>query len=334
MRRARADSEKLRTRDEQNHDRTWHDHHAERHFRVTRQRQPHCNNIKEAKMSDIFSGIQYIPLETKSECLIGYMDIVSFDNEVIIRSHGNNSIYRFTDQGKFINKIGNHGRGPAEYQDYSDVRLFNDTVFVSSLFTGSVITYTLNGKFLKRYELGTGAQPKSMIQLQDKSFMIVSNNQGGIVNLFKTDNWFNIKERLSISFPLKGNPLPYGFQQSANKSYFYYNFSDTIYYVSEDNLTPKFIMEFNKYKTGKEKLSMDAKESIVLNKPSLSSFYASNDYLKFEISYPYKKSIYALLYRISDSKQSSWSNLINDLDNGILGAYNRLFENCIRASAY
>ena len=283
------------------------------------------DEIGEAKMSDIFSEIQYIPLETKSECLIGYMDIVFFDNEILIRSHGNNSIYRFTDKGKFINKIGNLGRGPAEYQDYSDVRLINDTVFVISAFTASVLCYKLDGNFLKRYDLGAGIYPVNITHLNDKSFMIALMNQSSPGYIIKTDRNFNVEKRLSIQIPFESNALPFGFQQSANKIYYYDNFLDTIYDVSRGTLVPSIIIDYGKFKIGKERRSVDPKRSEILNKPYISVLYTSNNYLEFEILYPYKNSSYTVLYRNSDGVQTSWLTLVNDIDNGILGNYYRLF---------
>src|SRR5512145_692214 len=62
-----------------------------------------------SKMSDFFSKVTYLPLETNPNCLIGYMSIRVFGKKIIIRSNGeigDEKIFLYSDQGKFLNKIG------------------------------------------------------------------------------------------------------------------------------------------------------------------------------------------------------------------------------------
>jgi len=66
-------------------------------------------------MSDYFSDVEYIQLETTSECLIDRNPkIYVFDNYVI--SIARRQCFLFDRKtGKFIKKIGRYGRGPGEY---------------------------------------------------------------------------------------------------------------------------------------------------------------------------------------------------------------------------
>jgi len=59
------------------------------------------------KMSEIISDISYIQLETNPECLLGYMNLLYFGQNIILRSADENeSIYRFSLKGKYLNEIG------------------------------------------------------------------------------------------------------------------------------------------------------------------------------------------------------------------------------------
>lgn len=66
-------------------------------------------------LSEIASDVQYIPLETNDNCLIGgELNISISGNDIIAADHQTRSFYRFNNSGKYINKIGNQGQGPGE----------------------------------------------------------------------------------------------------------------------------------------------------------------------------------------------------------------------------
>jgi hypothetical protein len=66
-------------------------------------------------LQEVFGEMVYVALETKPECLIderpGLQRPVVTDNDIFILS-GNNPIFHFARDGKFLNRIGNPGRGP------------------------------------------------------------------------------------------------------------------------------------------------------------------------------------------------------------------------------
>jgi hypothetical protein len=276
-------------------------------------------NSKKVKMSDLFSEIRYLPLETNPNCLIGYMNIPVFGKDILVKSHdGGGNIYRFSRDGKFLNEIGKKGRGPGEYVDNVDVRLIGDTVFVVSNFTNNIICYSLKGEFLKNYHLNIEGRPKSIVQLQDKSFMISLSNPSKLGNIIKTDRVFNIKTGFIKNLPLSSNGLPFMFQKSKNQIFYYYNYIDTIFNISQGYPIPAIVIDYGKYSRSRERLAISEKDNAILNKPSIQDFSASDQYLKLSIYYPFDGSTYTILYRIADGKQFAWTGLINELDNGTL----------------
>lgn len=281
------------------------------------------DKIGPLKLSEIVTEIKYIPLESKPECLIGYMNIPVYGKNIIIRSNtgainGAVGTYRFSDKGIFLNQIGKIGRGPEEYQDNNDVYLSDDTVYIVSTFTSDVLCYSLSGTFLKKYHPDSDARPKNIVKLQDKSFMIsmYSSDKNGA--LIKTDGNFKTKTGFIKNVPVKDNPFSYSFERSKNKIYYYHTYIDTIFEISKGYPVPEIIINYGNYKLSRDTRSINQKNNDVLNKPRIYVFNACDTYLKLDSYYPFKESSYTILYRITDGKQIVWSDLVNDIDNGTL----------------
>lgn len=289
---------------------------------------PDLQKAGEMKMSELFSSITYIPLETKQECLIGYMNVSFFGKDLIVKTNTEGmSIFRFSQEGRFINKIGNTGRGPEEFADYSDILLSGDTVFVLSNFTREIICYSIKGTFLTRYKLETTGRPRSIVQLSDRSYLISLSDPDKIGNILKTDKNFKTISGMMPYVPLATNPLPFKFKRSFDKIFYYYNYIDTIFEVSKGYMIPSMIVDYGKYDAKKD-LSTNAENNLILNKPSISEFNSSNYYYQLNIYYPYRNLSYTNLYRIADGKQVTWTKLINDLDDGALDRWaGRIVDN-------
>jgi len=70
---------------------------------------------EDIKLSDIADGIEYIPLETSAECLLGDatgLRVTVLDQYVVVNSKG---LRLFNRQGKYLRTIGGIGKGPQEY---------------------------------------------------------------------------------------------------------------------------------------------------------------------------------------------------------------------------
>lgn len=139
--------------------------------------------------------------------------------------------------------------------------------------------------------------------------------------LIKTDRNFNIKTGYIKKLPLDGTPLPSMFEKSLNQIFYYYNFIDTIFDISKGYPVPSIKIDYGKYNVSSKKRSVYEEDNVILNKPNILYFTSSDEYLNLAIMYPFKSSTYTISYRISDGKQSSWTELINDIDKGTLGRW-------------
>lgn len=118
---------------------------------------------KTVMLSELASDVRYFPLETTDNCLLGNeCSIVYAGNSIIAGDAQTRSFYRFDKNGKFMNKIGQHGQGP---EDYAVGLLFftdpdNQKLYVQDF--QDLICYDFNGKFIRRIpaphlNMGTGA---------------------------------------------------------------------------------------------------------------------------------------------------------------------------------
>jgi len=278
---------------------------------------------KPLKMSDLFSEIKYIPLETNSNCLIGNMNIPVFGKDIIIQSHDSEqNIFRFSNNGKFINKIGKLGPGPKEYHSpVNELRLIGDTVYAVDFISNQILCYSLTGNYLKKYKVNTKAHPKEIIQLPDQSFMISLNATDDFGNIIKTDKNFKILSGFKNSPLATHNSLPVNFRRINDKIFYCESFIDTIFDITNGTLNPFMSIDYGKYHTSNLYLSLNKQDNKVFNKPHIQAFYAGENYFLLTIFYPFQYKVHSVLYHITDGKLFMWSELVNDIDNGITGGH-------------
>lgn len=93
------------------------------------------NILNSIKLSEIVSYCKYLPLETNPECLIGQLDKVEFfENDIfVLDTRSAKTVYRFSSEGKFLNRIASRGRGPGEYLVPYDISTKPNTAEITIL---------------------------------------------------------------------------------------------------------------------------------------------------------------------------------------------------------
>ena len=110
-------------------------------------------------IAQVFQPIRIIPLElTQSTALDQVRKAIFLDDAWLILSN-DGEVFRFSDQGSFISKVGAKGRGPGEYEDASQIRMTpGGKLAVLDLRMGVVLLFEPNGDFLRkidfRFEVG------------------------------------------------------------------------------------------------------------------------------------------------------------------------------------
>ena len=116
---------------------------------------------KNLKMSDLFSDIKYVKLETTSESLIQYINrVLDLDGNLLVVDRDNQSLLLFGKDGRFIKKIAGQGKGPGEYLRMYDAAVDKEgrRLFVLDAYAQSVLIYDFDGKCLDSKKFGFWAQ--------------------------------------------------------------------------------------------------------------------------------------------------------------------------------
>lgn len=100
----------------------------------------------------IIDTVCYIPLETRPECLIGTIDkIVSDASLMFVLDKQNNFVFRFSEGGRFLGRIGDPGREEGMHLKVQDIALNPKEKTITLLDTGNakLLVYDYEGHFIR-----------------------------------------------------------------------------------------------------------------------------------------------------------------------------------------
>lgn len=139
------------------------------------------NDLKNSKQivdtDDLFE-FTYIPLEYKSECPIINIDkAVVTDECIFIKS--DNSIYKFSLTGEFLNGIGTFGQGPGEYLSVMDMAVneISKYVYVVDFAGKKVLIYNYDSNYIDNIPLQTWV---SHIESSNNQILLSTMNTTGV----------------------------------------------------------------------------------------------------------------------------------------------------------
>lgn len=215
-------------------------------------------NRKDNSLSLIAKSINYIPLETTPECLIGDISNAIITTTDIFVYVYENICYRFNRQGKFINTIGRIGNGPGECLRTRDIAVDTINKWVYILDYDKILKFDYGGKFIKSFRPEEGALSGSQILMvkpnlylignvgygnsepgQRFSFSFFSDLQNGYISNIKCEK----KDKIPFCVNL---PSMYNYNQESFIKDFW---SDTIYRVKNPyELDAYAILKLGKFK--------------------------------------------------------------------------------------
>lgn len=228
---------------------------------------------KEIKLSEVASGVKYIPLETTAESLLD-KDIlnVTFAGDYLFVCDFVN-LFQFTPEGKFIRKIGKAGEGPGEYAKSILAVTYDEDakqIFISDFRKGKVLVYSFEGKYL--YDINT--QRGSMTTYRDKTgnlfgitneYLYTKDKRGKELFVYNTKG----KELYSYHFrPEQGVRYPgiifsYGILYDYQENTYYKNpLETTIFRLEGKKRIPTYKLDLSQY----EKLSGEDDAIIAIDK--------------------------------------------------------------------
>jgi hypothetical protein len=212
------------------------------------------DNAKPVSIADIADKIEYIKLETRNECLTGTNLKIYADSKNIVAIDRKQILLFDRHSGKFIRAIGQQGEGPNQFSRPLSIMPFNaETQSVYALRSKKRYEYSLEGKLISQR-----TTPDMVSEF--------ANIDANVIAAFLPNFKGNEKNRIVIvdksgailkTFPncLSAPPTeafmvwnPDGFFYKLDKQlYFSELFNDTVFHVTANTLTPKYILSKGKY---------------------------------------------------------------------------------------
>lgn len=198
--------------------------------------------------SAIFDSILYVPLETNDSSI--FKDI----NKLCIDTHGNifvldiagvNAVYMFGKRGEFKRRIGRIGRGPGEYNEISDLNLYNDTIIeIYDSGLDKIIQYDTAGKVVNEiYKLYKGNA--HFFHVGDTLGFYRSNGKDAFnLNVIVNDKEYSYLKQEYLEIRSKGSY----FYTDDDHVYFTDNYNDTLYIIRNGGIYPYLNVNFQRNK--------------------------------------------------------------------------------------
>ena len=214
-----------------------------------------------AKLSEIASDIEYVPLETNEECFLrSVVDYHFTEDYIFVRNYDH--ILMFNRRGKFIRKIGKPGRGPGEIGliRFLSVLDSDKQLVVQNNWVRELYYFNYEGEFLKSEKVEDVykiiALPKDRFLLHqncingNENYMFAVRNNFGdtldvVPNHYKWENVNGIRGTVSYH-----EFRPYYKYQGSYSFKTMYN--DTVYNFINDLIRPEYLINLGKYKLPQE----------------------------------------------------------------------------------
>ena len=142
------------------------------------------NPVEEVPVSSFIDTLISVRLELPSPLFFGVTsDILFADTNIYVIDKKQKKIFRFNNQGNFLNTIGKLGNGPGEFSSCSSCFLNGDTVFVSDLDTRRIFSYTQEGNFINTISFPFSFVYEDIVYLSNGRFLChriapAKNNRG------------------------------------------------------------------------------------------------------------------------------------------------------------
>jgi hypothetical protein len=204
-------------------------------------------DIKSVKSTPLKLGhIQYIPLETSDECLIGTADKALIrDNKIYVADFDHSmALFIFDMTGKYISKISRRGQGPGEYLSFKDFDIqTNGEIYIYDNSGKKFLIYNPEGECLR--EIAVDFYFLGFCLVDDKIYWSRPYANG---KMFANLAIYNITNK-KTDFIFKDKKFLYDIDiVNFNSHYFYYSpdnityyspkFSKIIYSIGKDGVRP------------------------------------------------------------------------------------------------
>ncbi|MFC3417503.1 6-bladed beta-propeller [Algoriphagus hitonicola] len=287
----------------------------------------HQTQLSELKLSELVSkDYQLVPLETTDSSLISKIDkiIIGGDYIFVLDGFSNDKVKRFSQEGKYLGKIGNAGAGPGEYRNPVDMYIDGDFLMIYDN-PDNLLKYDFEGKFIEN--IRTGETGFKLEKSGDGNYALIN---GGLEhNLLVMNENFQDKKTF---FPYKSRFVDqlilYPLVKLNDGSLLYRRYlNDTIYKIESKEPIPYLVLDhgedsFSLEKNWSEKEINDSKLEGSLANYAVNQLYLENS--THLLVFFFKKSTPQFAVRNKKSKASVLLDFIN-FENDITFSQNFAF---------
>lgn len=212
-------------------------------------------------LNDIVKSIEYVPLETNDNCLIGAISNFDITDNYIVISTGyhHGEVFLFNRNGKFLSKIGGKGSGPEDFLSPQNVLIDEDRkcIIVANPYPDKLLFYDFNGKIKRTHSFERKVFGEMMYLFKDKMLSIYPNSRGAVPYTYeiynKQDMRLLTEAVKTVSYTTKGqwesySPILPAYVYNGELHLKEANLNDTIYRVVEERIfIPKYVINAGKY---------------------------------------------------------------------------------------
>lgn len=209
-------------------------------------------NVENSLTTNYFKSRKLIKLETTKESLISNISrLIVFDNYYFIFDQDTKSIYKFNEFGKYISKINRIGKGPGQYLKISDFTI--DTkekqIILLSNTPNDLMYFDLDFNFIKQTK---NTEYYSYISTDQSSMYLINSLAKYDGNYISINHGDKHNEFLPVESFIKDKVF-YSQRPNIIKSdhiYFFKVYDNIVYEVAENNVLPKYQIEFGEKAVG------------------------------------------------------------------------------------
>ena len=212
-------------------------------------------NSKIVPLSQIASKVEYIKLETNNECTIRRISQCFFTDSLIFIGNRDH-ILKFSRDGKFLQKIGNPGRGPGEIDLIRTMTIMPDKkmIAIQKNSKAEMLYLTFYGEIVKTVNIPRALRIKVMkdgkyiaydpgTEGTSKNIFSLINETGDTISAVR--NYCNWVNTTGMTFMEGSYPEPFLLR---DKWYFKDRYNDTVYTIVSNLIKPSYSVNLGKYK--------------------------------------------------------------------------------------
>lgn len=205
-------------------------------------------------LSQLALNVEYIPLETNDDCIIGRGKYFFTDSLLFVSNRDH--ILKFSRNGKFLRKIGSPGRGPGEIDIIRTMSIIPDKrlIVIQKNSENKLLFFSFDGKLIKTinipytwmikvmndekyiaYDSGSAGSEKYTFRL--------TNEHGDTISVVNNYTTWDYVRHLTVVHPAFE---PFYFYR--NNFFFKAMYNDTVYTLNSNKIVPNYFINLGKFK--------------------------------------------------------------------------------------